>query len=101
VIGYSLADIHCQIRGHVQGVGYRAWLQREARKRGLRGWVRNCRDGSVEALFCGPRVEIEAMVTLVRRGPAGAKVENVTRQPAAAEHLAMMGSGFSVLRDAS
>ena len=45
---------HVTIRGRVQGVGYRAWVEHEARARDLEGWVRNRRDGSVEALFAGP-----------------------------------------------
>ena len=45
---------HVTISGRVQGVGYRAWVESEATARRLEGWVRNRRDGSVEALFCGP-----------------------------------------------
>jgi acylphosphatase len=95
-----VADIHFQINGRVQGVGYRAWLQKEARKSGLRGWVRNCGHGGVEALLCGPRGEIDVLQISMRRGPPAANVKAVTRRPANADDLAHVGSGFSVLRDA-
>ncbi|BCJ91167.1 acylphosphatase [Terrihabitans soli] len=84
----------------MQGVGYRAWLQREARKRGLKGWVRNRRDGRVEGLLCGPRADIEGMLLLIRRGPPAASVDHVCRRPATEEELALGNGGFSVLRDA-
>ena len=49
---------HVVVRGRVQGVGYRAFVEDEAYRRGLRGWVRNRRDGSVEAVFAGPRAAV-------------------------------------------
>jgi acylphosphatase len=66
------------ISGRVQGVGYRAWVEREAEARGLSGWVRNRRDGSVEALFSGEAAVVEAMAEACRSGPRMATVENVT-----------------------
>lgn len=95
-----MADISFEVRGTVQGVGYRAWLQREARKRGLKGWVRNCRNGRVEGLLSGPRSDIEGMLALIRRGPPAAGVEHVCRRPATKNELALGSGGFSVLRDA-
>lgn len=65
------------IRGEVQGVGYRFWTQAEARRLGLTGHVRNRADGSVEALFSGPDSEVSAMIEACRRGPPGARVEDV------------------------
>ena len=62
------------ITGRVQGVGYRAWIMHQAMARGLDGWVRNRRDGSVEALFAGPEEVVSDMVMLCRRGPAYARV---------------------------
>lgn len=94
-----MAEISFEVRGAVQGVGYRAWLQREARQRGLKGWVRNCRDGRVEGLLCGPRADVEGMLALIRRGPPAAAVEHVSRRPATPKDLALRGDGFSVLRD--
>jgi acylphosphatase len=73
--------IHLRIEGRVQGVGYRAWLEREARGRGLRGWVRNRRDGSVEALLIGEATALEAVIAACARGPRLAQVRNVEREP--------------------
>ncbi len=66
-----------RIRGLVQGVGYRAWLAREARARGIAGWVRNRRDGSVEALLTGPEPMVRELIEACRRGPPAARVEAV------------------------
>jgi acylphosphatase len=63
----SGAIVRVTIRGRVQGVGYRYWLEQQAR--GLEGWVRNRRDGSVEALFAGPADAVSAMIASCRRGP--------------------------------
>ena len=71
------------ITGRVQGVGFRAWTCREARRRALRGWVRNRADGSVEALFIGEAAALEAMAEACLRGPPLAEIRAVTRHPAA------------------
>lgn len=71
-----------RIRGRVQGVWYRAWTVEQATERGLRGWVRNRCDGSVEALFCGPAGAVEDMVAACRQGPRAARVESVERSSA-------------------
>ena len=68
---------HVTIRGLVQGVGYRAFVDDEAGARGLEGWVRNRRDGSVESLFAGPAEVVAAMIVACRRGPSSARVEAV------------------------
>ena len=60
---------HVVVQGRVQGVGYRAFVEDEAMRRRLRGWVRNRRDGSVEAVFAGPRTVVEAMIEACRHGP--------------------------------
>jgi acylphosphatase len=73
---------HVSITGRVQGVGYRAWAVRQAQKRGLRGWVRNRLDGSVEALIIGDEPEIADMIAACRKGPSLAQVEDVARRPA-------------------
>jgi acylphosphatase len=66
------------IRGRVQGVGFRYAFADEAQARSLSGWVRNRRDGSVEALVVGPESEIEAIIAWARRGPPAARVAEVT-----------------------
>ena len=87
------------IRGRVQGVGYRYWVEQQARARGLEGWVRNRRDGSVEALFAGPPDLVSGMIALCRRGPASARVNAVEEEPAGADALNLRrpGERFSVL----
>ncbi|TBW34082.1 acylphosphatase [Siculibacillus lacustris] len=65
--------------GRVQGVGFRAWLERRARERGLSGWVRNLRDGTVEAVFAGPAGPVDAIIDLCRSGPPHARVEVIER----------------------
>lgn len=74
-----MADIarHLHIHGHVQGVGYRWSMVREAGRLGLRGWVRNRRDGSVEAAVVGTAAAVEAITAWAGRGPAGAVVTRV------------------------
>jgi len=66
-----------QISGRVQGVGFRYSMQQEATRLGLTGWVRNRRDGSVEALVQGSDGSVAALVAWARRGPAGASVAEV------------------------
>ena len=75
--------VRLRIEGRVQGVAFRAWTVDEAHRRGLRGWVRNRRDGSVEALLIGGEVEVEDMVAACRQGPRLAAVSRVEREAAA------------------
>lgn len=63
-----------EIQGHVQGVGYRHFARRVALRLGVSGWVRNRRDGVVEALVAGPADKVEATLAELRRGPLGAHV---------------------------
>ena len=65
------------VSGRVQGVFFRDSTQREARRRGAAGWVRNLGDGTVEAVFEGPPEVVEAMVGFCRRGPEHARVDRV------------------------
>jgi acylphosphatase len=74
--------VKLRIEGRVQGVGYRFWLDREARRRGLTGWVRNRYDGSVEALLNGDDSSVEAVIDACRRGPRMAMVERIERRDA-------------------
>jgi acylphosphatase len=69
------------VEGRVQGVGYRAWVSRQALSRNLSGWVRNRGDGSVEAVFAGDQVTVAAMVEACRSGPGLAVVSNVRQKP--------------------
>lgn len=71
-----------RIQGRVQGVWYRGWAVEEAERRGLRGWVRNRNDGSVEALFIGPDRTVTEMVAACREGPPAARVTAVTERGA-------------------
>lgn len=90
---------HVTIRGRVQGVGYRAWVEHRARAHALEGWVRNRRDGSVEALFAGPPAVVADMVASCRRGPSAARVDAVDDEPAHSDALNWRppGERFSVL----
>ncbi|MFO1413436.1 MAG: acylphosphatase [Burkholderiales bacterium] len=72
---------HLRIHGTVQGVGYRDAALRRAQALGLTGWVRNRRDGTVEAFVQGPAEAVDAMVAWARRGPAAARVSEVEATP--------------------
>ena len=91
---------HVVIRGRVQGVGYRAWAELTALERGLEGWVRNRRDGSVEAVFGGLDNDVAAMIAECRRGPPGAWVETIDQREAMPDEIALRRGDelFSVLR---
>jgi acylphosphatase len=70
------------ITGRVQGVGFRYYIEHHARLQGVTGWVRNRRDGSVEALVQGTEEAIEVMIAKAHRGPRSAAVERVEVDPA-------------------
>jgi acylphosphatase len=90
---------HLTIRGRVQGVGYRYWFEQQARARGLEGWVRNRRDGSVEAVLAGPAEAVAELIAQCRRGPSSARVEAVQDEAANSDALNVRRAGerFSVL----
>jgi acylphosphatase len=81
-----------RVRGRVQGVFFRVETRDRARSLGLAGWVRNCADGAVEAVFEGEPDRVESMIDWCGRGPAGAQVDSVDVkwEEAAGEH------GFTV-----
>ena len=85
--------VHASITGRVQGVGYRAFVERTAARFGLDGWVRNRRDGSVEAVFAGESAAVDAMLTECRKGPRLAVVDEVALE----ERLGAAPQGFRVL----
>lgn len=74
-----MTGVHVTITGRVQGVGFRAFVEDEARKRGIRGWVRNRSDGNVEAVFWGEPQKIHEMVLACDEGPRPAFVVEVIR----------------------
>lgn len=68
---------HLRISGRVQGVGFRYYMERKARELGLTGWVRNRRDGTVEATVQGTPEAVEAMIAWARHGPPSALVTDL------------------------
>lgn len=90
---------HLIVRGRVQGIGYRAWAANEAVRHGLEGWVRNRREGSVEAVIAGPADAVDAMVEAARRGPWLARVTGLDVAEGAVRDLdeRRRGEAFSVL----
>ena len=87
------------IRGRVQRVGYRAWVQHRALQCGLEGWVRNRREGTVEAVLAGPASVVEEMIEACRRGPSGAQVDGLDQRDGGLDDVALRRPGemFSVL----
>jgi acylphosphatase len=87
------------IHGRVQGVGFRTWAEVTAVELGVEGWVRNNRDGTVEAVLAGPEEVVLTMIELCRDGPSGARVEAVDQREAGAGDLTLRRPGelFSVL----
>lgn len=90
---------HAIIRGRVQGVGYRAWTEDRAILLGLDGWVRNRRDGSVEALFAGAADIVAEMIAACHQGPSSSHVDAVEVGDAGLDMLALRGraAGFVTL----
>jgi acylphosphatase len=88
---------HVLVRGRVQGVGFRAWVEDTATDLGLRGWVRNRRDGTVEAVLAGDPELVLAMIEASRRGPTAARVDRLDVSEAGHELLGDARPGFWVL----
>lgn len=84
--------VEVTIEGRVQGVGYRAWADETARGLGLRGWVRNRRDGGVDALFCGDAAAVRAMLIHCESGPPLARVTAIESRDVSGS----VPDGFSV-----
>jgi acylphosphatase len=71
----EMRTVRLRIEGRVQGVGFRAFVERSAARRGLDGWVRNRRDGGVETLARGPAGAINAFLVDCRTGPPASRVD--------------------------
>ena len=91
--------LHLRISGRVQGVGYRDALRIEADSRGIAGWVRNRRDGTVEAVVQGTPRAVEKILAWARHGPPAARVVDVDAKSAQGE-LDRPYSGFEQLPSA-
>jgi acylphosphatase len=90
---------HVIVHGRVQGVGFRAFVEHEALRRGVEGWVRNRRDGSVEAVFVGDTATVAAMIESCRSGPLASRVDVLHQREIEADELKLRRPGevFSVL----
>ena len=84
--------VKSRITGRVQGVGFRAWVLREARKRNLNGWVRNQSDGGVEAVFSGDFEDVTDMMLCCYIGPPGSRVTEMVTDP----YIGDVGEGFRI-----
>jgi len=84
---------HLAITGRVQGVGFRWWVQNAAAGLGVAGWVRNRRDGSVEAVFAGPANAVARMIEACQSGPSAARVADIAVREATAAEVADLQDG--------
>ena len=90
---------HIIVRGLVQGVGYRAFVADEAQARRVGGWVRNRRDGAVEAVLSGPAEMVGPMIEACRKGPWGSRVDGIDQREATPDEVTLRRreEQFSVL----
>ncbi|MBV8792963.1 MAG: acylphosphatase [Pseudolabrys sp.] len=89
---------HIVVQGHVQGVGFRAFVEDAAYRQRLIGWVRNRRDGSVEAVLAGPAAAVREAIEVCRKGPPGSRVDALYEREATADELGTANSSaFAVL----
>jgi acylphosphatase len=90
------------IRGTVQGIGFRVWIEHQAMSLDLKGWVRNRRDGAVEVLLAGPQPTIAVMIERCWKGPPLAKVKSIDIEDAAPADLGFRRAGedFSLIATA-
>jgi acylphosphatase len=91
------APLHLLMHGRVQGVGFRESMVFEAAHLGVRGWVRNRMDGTVEAVFDGAPAARAALANWAHRGPDVARVTRVEARAATAAEIASIGAGFERL----
>lgn len=95
-----MAALHMLISGRVQGVGFRWSMCAAALEHGVRGWVRNRRDGRVEAVVEGSPQAVAAMLSWAHHGPRAARVDHVDTRMATAGETAAIGDGFEPIADA-
>ena len=90
---------HVIVLGRVQGVGFRAFVEHHAMQRNLDGWVRNRRDGSVEAIFAGPADSVEGMIRACRIGPLSGQVDALNQRDGTEAEIdaRLSGEKFSCL----
>jgi acylphosphatase len=88
--------VRVEVRGLVQGVGFRWFARERARRLGLAGWVRNREDGSVEIAAAGSDQAVADFLAIVAQGPAGARVDGVVRL--AVDDLGPLDGSFTVIR---
>ena len=93
-----MTGVRAVVEGRVQGVGFRWFVRQEARRLGVAGWVRNLRDGSVEAVLIGAPDAVQAMLDAIGRGPGGAHVDEVITRPALAAEIRAARTPFEVRR---
>lgn len=91
--GTVARSVRLRIEGRVQGVGFRVFVERNALRLGIDGWVRNRRDGGVEVSLHGPRTGIDEMIARCRQGPPGGNVEMVK----VLDESAPRPAGFEIL----
>ncbi|MGM0438208.1 MAG: acylphosphatase [Bacillota bacterium] len=70
-------NVHIFLSGRVQGVGFRAFIRKNANKLGVNGWAKNLQDGRVEVVFTGEKKNVNKLIELVKKGPRFAKVNNI------------------------
>lgn len=87
--------LHFNITGQVQGVGFRYTMRSEARRLRLTGWVRNCPDGSVEAVAVGDQAALQHLAQWARRGPPGSRVDSVQISAATDAQAADVDDSFN------
>jgi acylphosphatase len=83
----DLERVRLRVTGRVQGVGFRWFVVAEGRRLGIRGWVRNNADGSVELEAEGTAAELSALRARVAKGPPASRVQNVHEMPASSDEL--------------
>ncbi len=98
--GDQAAGIHLLVSGRVQGVGFRYFVKQSADAHEIAGWVRNLRDGQVEAVLIGAGEALQSVLDAVARGPRGAQVDEVVTRVALEEECVAAGEPLEVRKSA-